>query len=127
VPEKDLPVELPIIDDFRPDDTGVSPLARHESWYHVPCPVCDKRGRRRMTDVSDTFLDSAWYHLRYPSTEFGDRHRPRLWTKHCNVRPLHRRDGHGNRERIKSEGCRKFVDFELVFPLRGCVRVSQIG
>jgi leucyl-tRNA synthetase len=72
VPEKDLPVELPIIDDFKPDDTGVSPLARHESWYHVPCPVCGKRGRRE-TDVSDTFLDSAWYHLRYPSTEFSDR------------------------------------------------------
>jgi leucyl-tRNA synthetase len=72
VPEKDLPVELPIIDDFKPDDTGISPLARHESWYHVPCPVCGKRGRRE-TDVSDTFLDSAWYHLRYPSTEFGDR------------------------------------------------------
>jgi leucyl-tRNA synthetase len=72
VPEKDLPVELPIIDDFKPDDTGVSPLARHESWYHVPCPACGKQGRRE-TDVSDTFLDSAWYHLRYPSTEFGDR------------------------------------------------------
>ena len=72
VPEKDLPVELPIIDDFKPDDTGVSPLARHESWYHVSCPVCGKRGRRE-TDVSDTFLDSAWYHLRYPSTEFTDR------------------------------------------------------
>jgi leucyl-tRNA synthetase len=72
VPEKDLPVVLPIIDDFRPDDTGVSPLARHESWYHVPCPICGKRGRRE-TDVSDTFLDSAWYHLRYPSTEFDDR------------------------------------------------------
>jgi leucyl-tRNA synthetase len=72
VPEKDLPVELPIIDDFKPDDTGVSPLARHESWYHVPCPVCGKRGRRE-TDVSDTFLDSAWYHLRYPSTDFDDR------------------------------------------------------
>ncbi len=82
VPEKDLPVELPIIDDFKPDDTGVSPLARHESWYHVPCPVCGKRGRRE-TDVSDTFLDSAWYHLRYPSTEFDDRPfdpaRTRMW------------------------------------------------
>jgi leucyl-tRNA synthetase len=72
VPEQDLPVELPIIEDFKPDDTGVSPLARHEEWYYVPCPVCGKRGRRE-TDVSDTFLDSAWYFLRYPSSEFDDR------------------------------------------------------
>ena len=72
VPERDLPVELPLIDDFRPDDTGVSPLARHEEWYFVKCPQCGGKGRRE-TDVSDTFLDSAWYHLRYPSTEFNDR------------------------------------------------------
>ena len=72
VPENDLPVLLPAIEDFRPDDTGISPLARHEEWYYVPCPECGKRGRRE-TDVSDTFLDSAWYYLRYPSTEFDDR------------------------------------------------------
>src|SRR6267154_2039650 len=72
VPEQDLPVELPLIEDFRPDDTGVSPLARHEEWYFVKCPQCGGQARRE-TDVSDTFLDSAWYHLRYPSTEFHDR------------------------------------------------------
>ncbi len=72
VPEKDLPVLLPEIEDFRPDESGVSPLARHEEWYRVPCPKCGKLGRRE-TDVSDTFLDSAWYFLRYPSTEFADR------------------------------------------------------
>ncbi len=72
VPEKDLPVQLPLIEDFRPDDTGVSPLARHEEWYFVKCPQCGGQARRE-TDVSDTFLDSAWYHLRYPSTEFDDR------------------------------------------------------
>ncbi len=71
VPEKDLPVMLPHIDDFRPDDTGVSPLARHEEWYRVPCPECGKMARRE-TDVSDTFLDSAWYFLRYPCTEYDD-------------------------------------------------------
>ncbi len=72
VPEEDLPVVLPALDDFRPDESGISPLARHESWYRVPCPSCGKPGRRE-TDVSDTFLDSAWYFLRYPSTEFDDR------------------------------------------------------
>src|SRR5688572_26070450 len=72
VPEKDLPVVLPNVADFKPDDSGVSPLARHESWYRVPCPQCGKKARRE-TDVSDTFLDSAWYFLRYPSTEFDDR------------------------------------------------------
>jgi leucyl-tRNA synthetase len=65
VPEKDLPVLLPNIPDFRPDDSGVSPLARHEEWYRVPCPACG-RSARRETDVSDTFLDSGWYFLRYP-------------------------------------------------------------
>ena len=72
VPEQDLPVELPLIEDFRPDDSGISPLARHTEWYIVPCPSCGKAGRRE-TDVSDTFLDSSWYYLRYPSTEFSDR------------------------------------------------------
>ncbi len=69
VPEDQLPVILPEIEDFRPDDTGISPLARHEEWYRVPCPSCGKLARRE-TDVSDTFLDSAWYFLRYPSADF---------------------------------------------------------
>ncbi len=71
VPEKDLPVILPYVEDFKPDDSGVSPLARHEDWYRVPCPQCDGMGRRE-TDVSDTFLDSAWYFLRYPSVGHDD-------------------------------------------------------
>jgi leucyl-tRNA synthetase len=72
VPEKDLPIELPYVEDFKPDDTGISPLARVREWYRVPCPTCGGMARRE-TDVSDTFLDSAWYFLRYPSVNFDDR------------------------------------------------------
>ena len=72
VPEEDLPVVLPYVEDFRPTETGVSPLARDPEFYAATCPECGAEGRRE-TDVSDTFLDSGWYFLRYPSTEFDDR------------------------------------------------------
>jgi len=71
VPEGDLPVILPDLADIRPTGTGVSPLATAESFVDTSCPSCGGSARRE-TDVSDTFLDSAWYFLRYPSSDVHD-------------------------------------------------------
>jgi leucyl-tRNA synthetase len=72
VPEEDLPVVLPDVDDFRPTGTGVSPLATVASFVETACPTCGEPAKRE-TDVSDTFLDSAWYFLRFPSSDIDDR------------------------------------------------------
>lgn len=66
VPEKDLPVLLPESDDYIPDGSGKSPLARNDAWKRTVCPSCGGPATRE-TDVSDNFLDSAWYYLRYAS------------------------------------------------------------
>jgi leucyl-tRNA synthetase len=82
VPEEDLPVRLPYVRNFKPDESGVGPLARSKAFTNVACPRCGGRARRE-TDVSDTFLDSAWYFLRYPSTDADevpfDPARTRTW------------------------------------------------
>jgi len=68
VPEEQLPLRLPPMDDWRPRQTGSSPLADVPSFVNTSCPACGADARRD-TDVADNFLDSAWYHLRYPSTD----------------------------------------------------------
>ncbi|MGH2516086.1 MAG: class I tRNA ligase family protein, partial [Ktedonobacterales bacterium] len=73
VPEDQLPVLLPDVEQFKPDGSGVSPLAAVAEFVNTTCHVCGQPARRE-TDVSDNFLDSAWYFLRYPST--GDETQP---------------------------------------------------
>ena len=62
VPEDELPVLLPEVEDYTPK--GKSPLAAAEDWIRVPCPQCGREGRRE-ADTMDTFVDSSWYFLRY--------------------------------------------------------------
>jgi leucyl-tRNA synthetase len=69
VPEADLPVVLPEDAEFKP--TGESPLKYNEGFLHTTCPNCDGPATRE-TDTMDTFVDSSWYMLRYPSPRFDE-------------------------------------------------------
>lgn len=64
VPEKDLPVKLPNIKDFKPRDDGQSPLASVTDWVNTKCPKC-KGAAKRETDVMPNWAGSSWYFLRY--------------------------------------------------------------
>jgi leucyl-tRNA synthetase len=68
VPDDELPLLLPEVEDYRPK--GKPPLAQNEEWINVPCPRCGGPGRRE-AETMDTFVDSSWYFLRYCDPKNG--------------------------------------------------------
>ncbi len=70
VPEKDLPVVLPHITDYKPDGKG--PLGKCKEYMNVKCPKCG-RDAQREADTLDTFVDSSFYQLRYPESLRNDK------------------------------------------------------
>ncbi len=64
VPEKDLPVELPEVENYAPTGTGESPLTDIEKWVNVKCPKCRGKAKRE-TNTMPQWAGSCWYYLRY--------------------------------------------------------------
>jgi leucyl-tRNA synthetase len=82
VPEDQLPVELPPLDDYEPTDDGQSPLSRAKDWLNVDCPVCGQAAKRE-TDTMPNWAGSSWYYLRYFDAHndqvFADRQKLDYW------------------------------------------------
>ncbi len=65
IPESELPLTLPPVPDYHPNDEGESPLSKaDESWLYTKCPKCGARARRE-TDTMPNWAGSSWYFLRY--------------------------------------------------------------
>jgi leucyl-tRNA synthetase len=72
VPDRNLPVLLPEVDSYVPDDTGLSPLARATDWVNTTCPRCGGPARRD-TNTMAGFVCSSWYFLRFASPRDTER------------------------------------------------------
>ena len=64
VPEEELPLKLPDVEDYEPGENGESPLARHTEWVNTTCPHCGGKAKRE-TDTMPQWAGSSWYYLRY--------------------------------------------------------------
>lgn len=82
VPESELPLMQPHMEDFRPTEDGESPLARATDWVNVPCPCCGEMAKRE-TDTMPQWAGSSWYFLRYldpkNDKEFCSREQMEKW------------------------------------------------
>ncbi len=72
VPEDQLPVVLPHVEDFAPKGDGKSALARATDWVNTTCPECGKPALRE-TDTMDGYACSSWYLLRYSDAHNSER------------------------------------------------------
>ncbi len=66
VPESELPLRLPDLEDFTPTDDGTSPLSKCADWVNTTCPICGAKATRE-TDTMPQWAGSSWYFLRYES------------------------------------------------------------
>ncbi|MDD4311128.1 MAG: leucine--tRNA ligase [Eubacteriales bacterium] len=83
IPYDQLPLELPMLDDFTPTDDGSSCLARAKDWLHTTCPKCGGPATRE-ADTMPNWAGSSWYFLRYTDAhnnkEFASREALDYWT-----------------------------------------------
>ncbi|MBS4772659.1 MAG: leucine--tRNA ligase [Proteobacteria bacterium] len=64
IPESELPLKLPEVPDYHPNDEGESPLSKAGDWLYTKCPKCGAKARRE-TDTMPNWAGSSWYFLRY--------------------------------------------------------------
>lgn len=64
VPEAELPLELPDVENYQPTGTGESPLAAIAEWVNTACPQCSGPAKRE-TNTMPQWAGSCWYYLRY--------------------------------------------------------------
>ena len=80
--EKDLPLELPDLEEFIPGEDGKSPLAKVDSFVNTTCPKCGGHATRE-TDTMPQWAGSSWYFLRYidpkNNNEFADSKKLKYW------------------------------------------------
>ena len=83
VPEEELPLMLPEVENYEPTGTGESPLAAIENWVNTTCPTCGGEARRE-TNTMPQWAGSSWYHLRYidptNDTAIIDKDKEKYWS-----------------------------------------------